>query len=189
MQSERQREQILTLILENENVSDLQNQSVTVVHPLIMSLHRSTRLWTSSALPWKPRVSQAVTSGRCVVMLPCCVSGTLSTHRETGTRVSTQGQGTPENCPKETHHLPVSCLLSPPLSPVSCLLPQSVGGVHPVHQPIRSSEIHHEVEEVKVGGWNRRSAARRSGLSVGHMTSSGVSEGQVAAGLRGRGRG
>lgn len=40
------------------------------------------------------------------------------------------------------------------------------------HQSLRPSEIHHKVEEVKVGGRSRCSAARGSGLTVGHMTTS-----------------
>lgn len=99
MQSVRQREQILRLILENEKVSwprtfgrqtdrHSQTDRVRQTQPVTMSsdhsLYRLTGLLTSPALPWKQKASQEVTSERCVGTLHCCACGTLCTCSATG---------------------------------------------------------------------------------------------------------
>uniref|UniRef100_A0A674PNT2 Outer mitochondrial transmembrane helix translocase n=1 Tax=Takifugu rubripes TaxID=31033 RepID=A0A674PNT2_TAKRU len=173
--SVRQREQILRLILENEKVSlprtvgsqtTSQPVSVSSDHPC-----RLTRLLTSAALPWKQKASQEVTSERCVGTLHCCACGTLCTCRATGsswTRPSVCV--TVHRCIKEVVSRGVAALhLSVCLS-----VSQANRRISPFHQSLRSSEIHHQVEEVKVGGRSRCSAARGSGLTAGHMTTSQV---------------
>lgn len=99
MQSVRQREQILRLILENENVSlprtfGSQSVSQSVSQPVsppafqptspLITLYRLTHLLTLSALPRKQKASQEVTSERCVGTLHCCACATLCTCRATG---------------------------------------------------------------------------------------------------------
>lgn len=202
MQSVRQREQILRLILENEkvrwpwtfgsqtvsqrdsqaardrqsardsqperqSVSQRDSQSVTVSSD--HSLYRLTRLLTSPALPWKRKASQEVTSERCVGTLHCCVCGTLCTCQATGSSwthphlcvsAGTSKQWFPEVW------LPFTCL------PVCLSVSQANRRISPLHQSLRSSEIHHKVEEVQVGGRSRCSAARCPGLTGGHMTTS-----------------
>lgn len=120
---------------------------------------RLTRLLTSPALPRKQRASLEVTSERCVVMPRCCACATLCTRRETGT-----GLTHPSVCPAS------GCGLSSPVW-LSVHLSQAIGGSGALHHSVRPPEINHEDEEVKVGGRSRCSAARRPGLTPGHMTS------------------
>lgn len=99
--------------------------------------------------------------------LHCCACGTLCTCTATGsswTHTVCVAVHTAGTCFQR-----VSCS-----SPVCLSASQANTRITPFHQSLRSSEIHHKVEEVKVSGRSRCSAARGSGLTVGHMTTSQV---------------
>lgn len=98
VQSVRQRQQILRLILENENVSLHRHTHRWISgswsrwsadrSQYCLPLCRLTCLLISWILPKKQMVSQEVISERCVAMLRCCVCVTLSTCRVTGTSLT-----------------------------------------------------------------------------------------------------
>lgn len=98
VQSVRQRQQILRLILENENVSlnrhthrwiSVSWSRWSADHSqYCLPLCRLTCLLISWMLPKKQMASQEVISERCVAMLRCCVCVTLSTCRVTGTSLA-----------------------------------------------------------------------------------------------------